>query len=33
VTADGQRFLMNPPLDAGSSPMTIVLNWTGGLKK
>ena len=33
VSADGQRFLMNAPLDAGSPPMTIVLNWTAGLKK
>jgi hypothetical protein len=33
VSADGQRFLLNAPLDAESPPMTIVLNWTGLLKR
>lgn len=34
VTADGQRFLMSAPLDApAGAPMTIVLNWTSGLKR
>ena len=34
VSADGQRFLINtiPEQDA-SAPITIVLNWTAGLKK
>ena len=31
--ADGQRFLMSAPIDAPArAPMTIVLNWTTGLK-
>jgi eukaryotic-like serine/threonine-protein kinase len=29
---DGQRFLLNAPLDV-ASPMTIIENWTAGLKK
>lgn len=34
VSKDGQRFLLNtPPTRAVSSPMTIVLNWTGLLKR
>ena len=33
VSADGQRFLLNAPVEADSSPFTIVLNWTGLLKK
>jgi Tol biopolymer transport system component len=34
VTADGQRFLVLVPAgDATSSPITVVLNWTAGLKK
>lgn len=34
ATADGQRFLMSTPIDApAGAPMTIVLNWTTGLKK
>jgi len=33
-TADGQRFLMNAPATEGSSaPISVVLNWTAGLKK
>ena len=34
VSADGQRFLINtPPGQAASTPITVVLNWTAGLKK
>ena len=34
VTRDGQRFLLNVPVeDAASSLITIVLNWTAALKK
>jgi Tol biopolymer transport system component len=27
VSADGQRFLLNAPLETTESPMTVVLNW------
>jgi eukaryotic-like serine/threonine-protein kinase len=33
VSPDGQRFLLNAPVDTPSSPMIIVLNWTGLLKR
>lgn len=34
VSADGQRFLINTtPEQAASAPITIVVNWTVGLKK
>ena len=34
VTRDGQRFLINVPLEeASASPITVVLSWTAGLKK
>jgi hypothetical protein len=34
VTKDGQRFLINTVVDeAVSSPVTLVLNWTAGLKR
>jgi eukaryotic-like serine/threonine-protein kinase len=34
VSADGQRFLINTTQEqATSSPITVVLNWTAGLKK
>jgi len=33
VTADGQRFLVLAPVEATPSPITVVLNWTAGLKK
>ena len=34
VTADGQRFLVLAMVgDAASSTITVVLNWTAGLKK
>jgi eukaryotic-like serine/threonine-protein kinase len=36
VSADGQRFLINTALQqngAAEAPITVVLNWTAGLKK
>ena len=36
VTADGNRFLINTRAqleEATSTPITVVLNWTAGLKK
>jgi len=34
VTADGQRFLVNTPLEeANTAPITVVLNWTAELGK
>jgi len=37
VTRDGQRFLVNIPAGGGpgaaSPPLTVVTNWTAGLKK
>ena len=34
VTADGQRFLVNTVVNESSdAPITVVLNWTAGLKK
>jgi serine/threonine protein kinase len=34
VTADGQRFLMNTPVEeSASATITVVLNWTAELKK
>src|SRR5207253_482275 len=33
VSPDGQRFLLNAPADVASPPMTLVQNWTAGLKK
>jgi Tol biopolymer transport system component len=34
VSSDGQRFLINATLeDAGSPPITVVMNWTTGMKK
>jgi Tol biopolymer transport system component len=32
VTADGQRFLVLAPVHSGPSQITVVLNWTAGLK-
>jgi hypothetical protein len=33
ATAVGQRFLISAPVDAPArAPMTMVLNWTAGLK-
>ena len=34
VSADGQRFLINTaPRQEAATPITVVLNWTAGLKK
>jgi hypothetical protein len=33
VAADGQRFLLNTPVETASAPITIVLNWPALLKK
>ena len=34
VTRDGQRFMLNVPLEETASlPITVVLNWAAGLKK
>jgi len=34
ATRDGQRFLFNlPAAETAPAPMTLVLNWTAGLKK
>jgi hypothetical protein len=34
VSADSQRFLINTaPEQAASAPITVVVNWTAGLKK
>jgi eukaryotic-like serine/threonine-protein kinase len=34
VTADGRRFLLNLDLsETNATPLTVVLNWTAGLKK
>jgi eukaryotic-like serine/threonine-protein kinase len=34
VTADGQRFLLNTIVDeSGGAPLTVVVNWTAGLKR
>jgi len=34
VTADGQRFLINSPLQSGQeAPFNVILNWTSTLKK
>lgn len=33
VTADGQRFLINTTIEgADTTPITIVVNWTAGLR-
>jgi len=34
VSPDGQRFLINVPIESASvSPITVVLNWNPGAKK
>ena len=35
VTADGQRFLLNVPVDeeASSPALTVVLNWATGMRR
>jgi Tol biopolymer transport system component len=32
VSSDGQRFLFGEPINVGSSPISVVLNWDAGLK-
>lgn len=34
ISADGQRFLVNSAVEeVNQTPITVVLNWTAGLKK
>uniref|UniRef100_Q01PW8 Serine/threonine protein kinase n=1 Tax=Solibacter usitatus (strain Ellin6076) TaxID=234267 RepID=Q01PW8_SOLUE len=33
VSPDGQRFLLTSPLEASSAPLTLIQNWTVGLRK
>ncbi len=33
VTGDGKRFLFGEAVGEGSKPVTVVLNWTAGLKR
>jgi hypothetical protein len=33
VTADGKRFLVDTTTAAAATPLTLVVNWTAGLKK
>ena len=33
VTADGQQFLVTVTTEEASSPVTVVVNWTTGLKR
>jgi hypothetical protein len=33
VTGDGKRFLFGEPIEEGGNPVTVVLNWTAGLKQ
>jgi hypothetical protein len=33
VSTDGQRFLVNTFTETTPTPITVVLNWTAGLKK
>jgi Tol biopolymer transport system component/predicted Ser/Thr protein kinase len=33
VSADGQRFLLTAPLETPPEPLTLIQNWTAGLKK
>jgi Tol biopolymer transport system component len=32
-SADGQRFFLALPVQSGAKPITMILNWTAGLKK
>jgi hypothetical protein len=32
-TPDGLRFLLNTEADGAATPITVVLNWTAGLKR
>ena len=33
AAGDGEKFLFGEPVGEGSKPITIVLNWTAGLKR
>ncbi len=33
VTGDGMRFLFGEPVGEATNPVTVVLNWTAGLKR
>jgi eukaryotic-like serine/threonine-protein kinase len=33
VSPDGQRFLVNVPVETGEQPVTLVVNWMAGLRK
>jgi len=33
VTGDGKRFILREPVGESSAPITVVLNWTAGLKR
>ncbi len=33
VSPDGRRFLLTSPLDVSSAPLTLIQNWTAGLRK
>ena len=33
VSADGQRFLVTLPANQGTPPLSLVVNWTAGLRK
>jgi hypothetical protein len=34
VTANGQRFLISVPVsEAVATPVTVVINWTAGIKR
>ena len=33
VTGDGKKFIFDGPVEESSKPITVVLNWTAGLKR
>ena len=33
ISADGQRFLLNAPIETDAPPLTVVLNWQALLKR
>jgi Tol biopolymer transport system component len=33
VSSDGQRFLLNTPVEAASSPLTVLVNWHALFRK
>ena len=33
VSADGKKFIINQPIERTTTPFTIVLNWSAGLKR